>query len=226
MKPDAFLAALQLADSALPIGRFAHSSGLEALLRGDSGVGESDLVEIVESFLLESAGPLDGVALAHAHRAGTLEELRMLDRLVTTRKLTPAARLASISCGRQLAGLAALLTETDPAAAYCAEAVEGATDGNLAVVEGALARARGLGEEEAVLLELRGAAWAILSAAVRLGRLSARRAQAALVGLEPALRAAATEALTLPAESMRSSVPELEVHALRHGWADARLFAT
>ena len=32
MTPRSFLAALQLADSAFPIGRFSHSQGLEELL--------------------------------------------------------------------------------------------------------------------------------------------------------------------------------------------------
>src|SRR5207249_116248 len=63
----AFLAALQLADSALPVGRFAHSAGLESLVAAGSP-GEEELYELAESHVVSSVAPLDGAALAHAHR--------------------------------------------------------------------------------------------------------------------------------------------------------------
>lgn len=227
--PAAFLASLQLADSALPIGRFAHSGGLEALLRHDAAVQERELVELVAAVVLDAVGPLDGTAVAEAHRASSrsdLDALVELDRRVTARKLTPASRLASTTCGRRLASLVPLLTEREPAAGYAARIAAGEADGNLAVVEGALLAALGVGCHEAVLVELRSAAAALLSAAVRLGRLSALRAQAALRELEPALVDSAREALSLPADGMRSFAPELEIHALAHRRDDARLFAT
>lgn len=229
MNDASFLAALQLSDSALPIGRFAHSSGLEALLQDDSTAGEHEIVELVETVVLEAVGPLDGVALAEAHRAGAagdLEALVELDRRLTARKLTPASRMASTACGRALATLVPLLTERQPVADYAVRIRAGEADGNLAVLEGALMAALGVGCDAAVLLELRSAAAALLSAAVRLGRLSAIRAQAALHRLEPALVEAAGEAALLSAEVMRSVAPELEIYALTHRRLAARLFAT
>ncbi len=224
-----FLAALLLSDSALPIGRFAHSTGLEALLARDPSVDEAAIVELVESVVLDGAGPLDGVAVAHAHRAasrGDLAALLDLDRLVTARKLSPASRLASTSCGRRLAALVPLLTDGEPARTLSVRVEEGSADGNLAVVEGALAAALGIPCRAAVLVSLRGTAATLLSAAVRLGRLSAMSAQAALTRLQPALLGAAGEATSLPSGSMRAVVPELEIHALAHRRAATRLFST
>jgi urease accessory protein len=219
-------ALLQLADSALPVGRFAHSYGLEALLTDDSGADADSIAELVETAVREGVGPLDGVATAWAHASATEAELRALDARVTARKLTPAARISSTMCGGRLAVLVPDLTTAEPATSYAGTVCAGLADGNFAVVLGALAAGLGLTAEEAVLVELRGAASGLLSAAVRLGRLSARQAQAAERSLAPALVEACAEAVRLPLDAMRSSALELEVHAIRHARADARLFIT
>ena len=95
-------------------------------------------------------------------------------------------------------------------------------DGNLAVVEGTVARALGLAEGDAVLVELRGSAAALLSAAVRLGRLSPLTAQGVLLGLAPALAAAAEEARGLALADLASTAPALEIGLLAHSRAPTR----
>jgi urease accessory protein len=225
-EPAALLAALQLADTALPIGRYAHSAGLEAALAGAPDLGESDIAAFVETYVLEAAGPLDGVAVAVAQRATSRSALAELDRMVTARKLTPGARLASTACGGQLAALVPTFTQTEPMSSFAAAVRAGVSDGNVAVVHGALCRALGLSAEAAVLVELRGAASGLLSAAVRLGRLSALRAQALQHELAPAIAEAAADALLRRAEEMRSSAPEIDIHSLLHARLDARQFMT
>jgi urease accessory protein len=220
-----FLAALQLADSAFPIGRFVHSYGLEAWI-SKNGWAEDDFIELLESTLLEALGPLDGAAVAHAHQAGSIGDLLDLDRLLTARKLTPPARLASRSCGRQLAALALVLFDDPLANEFCGLVRAHRTDGNLAVTEGTVAKALGIGLREAVLLELRATTNAFLSAAIRLGRLPALRAQALLRALAPVIVRAADEALAVPRSGLRTTGPELEIHALAHNRAEGRIFST
>jgi urease accessory protein len=222
-----FLAALQLSDSALPVGRYVHSSGLEGWLRAHGDVAPTTLTQLVEGVVCEAVAPLDGAVLAHAHRAGSLEELAGLDPLLTARKLVPGARHASRMCGRQLAGLGTEMAPSDSLfVSFAARVRARETDGNLAVVEGSLARALGLSTLDAVLVELRGAAMALLSAATRLNALSPVRAQIALASLAPALSAAAENAVGLKLDELSSTAPELEMYALGHDRAQARLFAS
>jgi urease accessory protein len=226
MSTDGLLGALQLADSALPIGRFAHSYGLESLLADSPELGEAELGELVETAVRESAGPLDGVAVAHAHRAGSAGSLLELDAWIAARKLTPGARSASLSCGRQLAALTPRLTRRQPALAFAEAVRAGESDGHLAVVHGTLAAALDVSVEDAVVIELRGLAAGMLSAAVRLGRLSTLRAQALQRRLAPAVVEAAADALQRPLEEARSSTVELELASLRHGRREPRLFVS
>jgi urease accessory protein len=225
--PEALLAAVQLADSALPIGRFVHSHGLEAWLRDNPSASESALADLVEAVVCEGVAPLDGAVVAHAHRASSAEQLGLLDQTLTARKLSPASRSASHACGRKLASIAPKLATGDVLVDELAGLVERReTDGNLAVVEGTLSRAMGLTPLEATVLELRGVAASLLSAAVRLGAMSPTAAQTIIARLTPLLASSAEHASTLGIEELRSATPELELYALAHSRAEGRLFST
>src|SRR5262249_10842707 len=144
-------------DSALPIGRFAHSYGLETLLEDDPGAGEPEIGELVETLVIESVGPLDGVAVAHAHRAaGDVAVLLRLDRAVTARELFSPGRAASTSCGRSLAALVPVVWDAPSTSEFAELVGAGRSDGNLAVIEGALAWELGLDRRTAVAVEVRG----------------------------------------------------------------------
>lgn len=219
------LAALQLSDSSLPIGRFVHSHGLETWIERNPD-DEGLLIELVERAICESVAPLDGAALAHAHRASTAADLIALDAMVTARKLTPAARAASRACGGRLAILAPDLSGAATVVRFAAAVQAGQTDGNLPVVEGALACALGIGLRDAVLVELRGAAAGLLAAAVRLGRLRPTRAQVCLATLASPMGRAADRAIAASLDDLHATAPELEIHAMAHARAETRFFQT
>jgi urease accessory protein len=226
LSAEGFLAALQLADSALPIGRFVHSAGLERWLAANPDAGQDELGELIATVVTESIGPLDATAVALAHRAATVEPLLELDELVSAHKPLAPQRAVSRSCGRQLAALGLTLTDEEPAGSFCRLVAANRMHGNLAIVQGTLARALAIPAGHAVLIELRGAAAGLASAAIRLGRLSAAQAQIMLRELVPVMVSAQADALERSAAELWASCPELDIAALAHRRGDVRLFAT
>ena len=220
------LAGLQIADGSLPIGRFAHSNGTERWLSENPRASSIELEQLISVSLTEAIAPLDGAALHSAHRAETATELLELDALLSAHKSAPASRAASQSCGRQLAQLATRLLQNELLAEYCSLVDSRQSDGNLSIVEGALARAAALPDEMAVLISLRSAASGMLSAAVRLGRLSPSQAQVSLTTLAASVDQATTIALATKIGEWHSTAAELEICLLASGREEISFFAS
>jgi urease accessory protein len=220
------LAGLQLADSSLPIGRFAHSNGTERWLSENPSASSTELEQLVSVSLTEAIAPLDGAALNAAHRAETATQLLELDALLTAHKSASASRAASQSCGRQLAQLAQRLVQDELLADYCALVDSRQSEGNLAIVEGVLARATAIPAEMAVLISLRSAASGMLSAAVRLGRLTPSLAQVSLRTLAGSVDRATTVALATKVGEWHSTAAELEICLLASGREEISFFAS
>ncbi len=229
-----FLAALQFADSAFPVGGHAHSHGLEQFVREglvrDLGEVTAALAEVVAG----QVAPVDGVAVAWAWRhlapdrapARQVPGLARLDRLLLAHKLATEARLASLRTGRRLLQVASGFLDHAGLQAYAAAVAEGRAPGNHAVAFGAVSRAAGLGLEEAVLAFLHSFAVGWLSAAQRLLPLEPDEVQAALHRFRQELVAAAWRAVAGHPGEMAAATPLAEVMAMRHERAEVRLFAS
>jgi urease accessory protein len=179
--------------------------------------------------LAGSIATLDGAAVALAHAAASradMEELGRIDVALTARKLNGPARASSTLCGRRLAVLARELAAGEVVERLAAEIEAGARPGNLAVVEGAVGAGMGIACEDTVLIAVRGHAAAMLSAAVRLGRLGTTVSQALLYELGPDLEECAAVAVATSLRDLRATLVELEIHAARHAYREARQFMT
>ncbi|MDR8399464.1 urease accessory protein UreF [Paraburkholderia fungorum] len=230
VRATALLALMQLSDAALPIGRHAHAMGLEALLHDRRVTTPASLRQMIVSALMRGAARADGAAtaLAHdAHQARDAKALSELDARLDLLKLTKPAQDASRRCGSRLAALVPLLGADAVLLHYVGEVAERRTPGHLAVVSGAVAAGAGIGRADAVLVEMRGIAAMILSAAVRLDIVPATASQGMLAELAPAIIAATEVALgTGPDDMECSAAAGLEIAAMRHARNEGRLFAT
>ena len=218
------LAWLDLQDGTFPAGRFVHSNGLEAWLGAHPTAGEAEIAELVGAHLAGSVASLDAVFVAHAWREP--DRALELDRLLTTHKLSAAARAASEGAGRQLALAADRVLGERGRGGYLAGVLAGDGPGNQAVVEGVLHRSLDVDAETTVLGFLRGAVSGLFSAAVRLGRLGPLGARRLTFDLHGRIAELATVALGADLARVHTGAPELEIHAMRHERVTTRLFAT
>ncbi len=102
------LCLLQISDSALPISGYTHSWGLEAAISRGMVHDPETLENWTRRWLKTSLGPLEGVLVASACRAGhsgNSDELRDLNEMAEVSIVPPSIRRASREMGDQLIAL-------------------------------------------------------------------------------------------------------------------------
>lgn len=219
------LAALQLGDSFFPSGGTSFSWGLETL-RADGLVRTSSDVEALVAGQLERrwAG-FDRPAVIAAHTAaGDLDRVCAIDREVDAATLAREARE-----GARRVGAAVLKVHegmgTAGAAGYRARIGEGGALGQMAVVQGFIARASGLDAETACALSAHQLVLSIVSAALRLGLLGHVDAQRILAGQ----RGRVAELMSQPCPEvfeLHAYAPAAEIAMMRHETGSGRMFAS
>jgi urease accessory protein len=99
---------LQITDSALPIGGYTHSWGLEAALFRKLVHDAASLETWTRCWLRHSLAPLEGVLAASACRfAIASTDLKRLNGMLHAMLPVPSIRTASVEMGEQLLSLAA-----------------------------------------------------------------------------------------------------------------------
>lgn len=208
------LSLLQLGDSALPIGGYSHSWGLEAAI--DRGlVKDAPGLECwARSWLRHALGPCEGVVVAavcRAARDGVWPELLRANQLLWASLLPPTIRQASRDMGEQLLALAEAWPWAAAAVHHLRDlSADEPTEWHHAVVFGTLASAAAE-PAPALLVYLHQAALGVIGAGVRAVPVGHTHGQQILARLHGDLEALARELADRDLETAGSSCPAYEV---------------
>jgi urease accessory protein len=231
MDSGAFLAALQLADSAFPSGAYTLSGGLETLIEAGLVRDAAGMAGCLRSALLGRAARGDLAALVAAHRAASkdppdIETILAIDRRLEATKLAAEERQGSRRVGRRIAIETERLTSATILTALL-EAIEtGATPGTAAVAFGVAAAAMTIQEQPAALAAAHAAALGLLGVGVRLGRIGHGDQQRLLRDAGEVIVRAVEVARATDWRSLRPFAPGLDIAMAAHEVASGRLFAS
>ena len=231
----AFLTALRLSDSMLPVGTYTASYGIEQYLNEGRIETTTDLGELVVGYLQGIVGPAETVALGHAHRSAAAEDLDGVlaaDERLGASTLPAEFRESSTKAGGKLLDLLAdgadgpfeEIEGDDLVEAYAAALDDGRTAGHYPVVLGLLCQRAGISRREAALVGAYSTVTGLLGAAQRLGRFGHTEIQSELAALVPTIEAVCDRYHDADLETMCSFAPLADVMGMRHERADRRLF--
>lgn len=218
--------ALQFGDSVFPVGGFAFSGGLESAIQ-KRVVTDAATLHAYTRTAVEQAAMGDGVALVWAHRAaaaGDLAELVRIDERVYARKLSGETRVMTVRMGKKFAEMGAEVIGMPLLATWRQKIDAGATPGCYPVSLAVNFAAQGLTARDAFVVHQYGVASMILSAALRLMKVSHVDTQRILYRLDAGADAAYEAASATRLADMAGFAPLIEVLAAVHVKAHVRLF--
>lgn len=222
-----FMALLQLCDTALPIGSFAFSNGLETYTQ-QGLIGDAvALREWLETILHHGVCGSHLLPVALAHRAAALpdwQQMIRLDQRLTAMKHAREMREASVKTGQGLLRLARQVWPGTLVEQLYTLQQGGQLAAHYALVFGALGYA--LAWDERLSVEAAGYQWlsGMVSTALRLlplGQLAGQRLLATLLAGLPTI---ATAIRQQGWEDLSSTVPEFDIRTMQHERLYSRLF--
>jgi urease accessory protein len=214
------LSLLQLGDSALPIGGYSHSWGLEAAIDRADVRDAANLERWTHLWLRHALGPCEGVVVAAVCRAAAAADwprVAAANDLLEATVVPTTLRHASREMGQQLLSLAEGWQWAKPLLALRACGDERRVWHHAAVFA-TLAASAGAAPADALLVYLHQAALGVISAGVRAIPIGHTHGQQVLSRLHGDIRALADELSNRDLDTAGSFCPAYEVlcHAQTH----------
>ena len=217
---------LQIGDSALPVGAFSFSNGLESAVQQGIVHDPATLREFVTT-AMRQAGTGDGVALLCAHRAARLQDratLAQVDRACFERKLNEETRLMTVRMGRKLCELAAAIIGDELDRDWFGRIKAGETFGTHPVSLALAGAALGIDARDAFGIHQYGVATTILGAALRLMRVSFVDTQKILLEATAEVAATYQDVSDATIDDMAAFAPMTDILAALHVKGHIRMF--
>ncbi|WP_145520488.1 urease accessory protein UreF [Yersinia mollaretii] len=218
---------MQFGDSVLPVGAFTFSNGVESAIQ--TGIVHD--VATLKGFVLtalKQAASCDGMGVVAAHRAVMADDrdgIIRADWAVNNRKLNEESRLMATRMGKKLAEMAIHVVEHPRISWWLEQIKKGNTAGTYPVTQAVVMASQGIGQREVVVMHQYGVAMTILSAAMRLMRVTHFDTQHILFELNHDIEKFCDIAEIGDIEQMSSYVPIVDVLAAVHVKAHVRLFS-
>jgi urease accessory protein len=213
---------LQLGDSALPIGGYSQSWGLEAAVERGLVRDPAELESWVRGWLSHAVAPCEGVVVAAVCRAVANDEwdsVARADELLAVSLAPVTLRNASREMGEQLRSLA----ESWPWAESAIRNPQSAISHH-AVVFAILAASAGAGSREALAVYLHQSALGVIAAGVKAVPVGHTHGQQILARLHDDIAELARDFADAELETAGSFCPALEILCHAQGRLYTRLF--
>ena len=217
---------MQFGDSVLPVGAFSFSNGVESAIQ--KGIVHD--VATLKGFVLtalKQAASCDGMGVVAAHRACVADDrdgILRADWAVNNRKLNEESRLMATRMGKKLAEMSIHVVEKPLVRWWLEQIKAGNAAGTYPVTQAVVMSTQGIGAREVVVMHQYGVAMTILSAAMRLMRVTHLDTQHILFELNHDIEAFCDIAEIGDIDQMFSYVPIVDVLAAVHVKAHVRLF--
>ncbi len=230
---------LQFSDSALPVGAFSFSNGVETAVHEGLVRTPEELEQLVRSALRAMAS-LEGVAALESFRCvqvmscvqpkespsteETLQQLRRIDRRLLAFKLNEESRQMSLRMGKKWVELGASLLPHPLLQRWKEEISAQRSPGNQAVAQGVLFALAGNRAEELFATLCFGVMNQMTGAALRCMKISHFETQRMLFRLSEEVAPLYEEVQPLSLHEMHSFAPQLDLLASLHEQGPLRMF--
>lgn len=217
----------QLLDSALPIGGFSHSFGLETMVQEKRITNTVQLRSYVENMMIHNWACGDALVIKAVYRDAPAEDwdcLWAVERCVHTQRLAVESRKAAEKMGRRLLALAIEILPSidwEPLAGACKQGDALATH---ALAHGFASYRLGIPMAQAVEGYLYTCVVNSMNSALRLMSMGQTEAQKLIAAILPLTKEALCIVEQTEPEEAWNSMPMAELAMIRHETLYSRLF--
>lgn len=221
-----FIRGLQVADSALPVGGFAFSNGLETAIEHKLVTDSKTLTAYVYAILNANAS-LDGVGFIHAFQAAAendYQRILAVDNALSIRRVGEEQQLMAIRMGKKLAELTLKFSSCELLTRWLDDINQQLIQGNYAVALAIYLAAEKLTQSQAFMIHQYGLASMILNAAIRLMRIDHVQTQHILYQAASVIAEDYQRVSDIALEDMATFTPVFDVLVACHAQGEVRLF--